>query len=269
MGDSAQICEGDLVRLARDGDPVAFRLLVERHRPAVRARAAGLGADPGDVDDIMQETFLRAFLGLDRLRDPDRFAAWLAGITANVCRGLRRRDQAMLLPDWPEPLHPATADGLPSAEDLDRADALRAAVASLPAGQRRAVAVHYYADLPAAQIPGPEGAARVSLHKARRRLRAYLTQHRPDLVPAVPRRPQMTTVRIGRAEHYDRGGPLGPAAPEHTGARRALTHVVVLEDDTAGREVPLWLPPFDGNRLGRLLGSEHERIWRASAPHGR
>jgi RNA polymerase sigma factor (sigma-70 family) len=253
VGDGAEIRDGDLVRLARDGDPVAFRLLVERHQPTVRARATGLGADPGDVDDIMQETFLRAFLALDRLRDPDRFAAWLSGITANVCRGLRHRDQAMLVPDWPEPLHPAAADGLPSAEDLDRADALRAAMASLPAGQRRAVALHYYADLPARQIPGPAGAARVSLHKARRRLRAYLTQHRPDLVPAVSRRPQMTTVRIVRAERYARRGQLGPAAPG-----RALTHVVVLEDDTGGRELPLWLRPSGVNRLGRLLGNEHE-----------
>jgi RNA polymerase sigma factor (sigma-70 family) len=253
VGDDAEISDGDLVRLARDEDPVAFRLLVERYQPVVRARAAGLGASPGDVDDIMQESFLRAFLALDRLRDPDRFAAWLSGITANVYRGLRRRDQPMLVPDWAEPLHPAAVDGLPSAENLDRADALRAAVASLPAGQRRAVALHYYADLPAGQIPGPEGAARVSLHKARRRLRAYLTQHRPDLVPAVSRRPQMTTVRIARAGRHARRGLLGPAAPG-----RALTHVVVLDDDTGRRELPLWLRPSDGSRLEGLLGSEHE-----------
>ena len=100
----------------------------------------------------MQESFLRAFIALDRLRDPDRFASWLAGIVHNVYRGLQRRAPVTLLPDWPEPLHPAAADGLPSAEDLDRADALRAAVADLPVGQRRAVALHYYADLPPGQI---------------------------------------------------------------------------------------------------------------------
>ena len=255
MGDGAEICDGDLVALARDGNPVAFRLLVERHQQAVRARAAGLGADPGDVDDIMQETFLRAFLALDRLRDPDRFAAWLSGITANVCRGLRRRDRVILVPGWPEPLHPAASDGLPSADDLDRADALRAAMASLPAGQRRAVAVHYYADLPTAQIPGPEGAARVSLHKARRRLRAYLTQHRPDLIPAVSRRLPMTTVLIARVERHARRRQMNPANPG-----RALTHVVVLDDDTAGRELPLWLRPADGIRLQRLLGNKNEEI---------
>jgi hypothetical protein len=113
----------------------------------------------------VQESFLRAFIGLDRLRDPDRFAGWLGRIVANVGRGLQRRPPVVLLPDWPEPLHPAAADGLPSADDLDRADAVRAAVAGLPAGQRRAVALHYYADLPPAQIAEPAGAARASLHE--------------------------------------------------------------------------------------------------------
>ncbi len=148
---SADVSDGDLARLARGGDPVAFRLLVERHQAMVRARARQLAPDPGDVDDIVQESFLQAFLALDRLRDPDRFAGWLAGIVLNVCRSLHRRAPVTLLADWPEPLHPTSAAGLPSAEDLDRADALRAAVAGLPAGQRRAVTLHYRPGRPDAQ----------------------------------------------------------------------------------------------------------------------
>ena len=60
----------------------------------------------------------------------------------------------MLLAEWPEGLHPVSAQGLPSAEDLDRAEALRAAVADLPDGQRRAIELYYYAGLPAGQIAG-------------------------------------------------------------------------------------------------------------------
>ena len=221
---NAEISDGDLVRLARDGDPVAFRLLVERHQPMARARARQLCRNPSDVDDVVQESFLQAFMALDRLRDPDRFAGWLAGIVANVCRGLQRRAPVTLLPDWPEPLHPAAADGLPSAEDLDRADAVRAAVADLPAGQRRAVALHYYADLPAGQIAEPPGAARASLHKARLRLRAYLTEHRPDLVPASredahDHRPH----RAHRTPHpaRPRAGPASPPTSSSSPTTRA------------------------------------------------
>ncbi len=238
-----EISDGDLVRLARDGDPVASRLLVERHQPMARARAAGLCRNPSDVDDVVQESFLQAFIALDRLRDPDRFAGWLGGIVLNVCRGLQRRAPVTLLADWPEPVHPAAAEGLPSAEDLDRAAALRAAVADLPAGQRRAVVLHYYADLPPGQIAESAGAARVSLHKARLRLRGYITEHRPDLVPSG--RTHMTTVRIARAEDL-----IPPGQPLPI---RAFTHVIVLADDAGGRELPVWLPGFDGHRIVSLL----------------
>jgi RNA polymerase sigma factor (sigma-70 family) len=244
---SQPVSDGDLVRLARDGDAVAFRLLVERHLPMVRARARRLCANPSDVDDIVQEAFLQAFLALDRLRDPDRFPGWLAGIVLNACRALRRSPQVALLPDWPEPLHPVAADGQPSAEDLDRADALRAAIASLPAGQRHAVALHYYADRPAGQAGGSPGAARASLHKARLRLRDYLTEHRPDL--ASTRRTPMTAVRIARVERRIPPGPI----PE-----RYPTHVVVLADtvpaaDGGHRELPLWLLGHDGVRISALF----------------
>jgi len=238
---SEGISDGDLVRLARDGDAVAFRLLVERHLPMARARARRLCANPSDVDDIVQESFLQAFLALDRLRDPDRFPGWLAGIVLNACRALRRGPQVALLPDWPEPLHPAAIDGQPSAEDLDRADALRAAVASLPAGQRHAVTLHYYADLPAGQAGGSPGAARASLHKARRRLRDYLSEYRPDL--ASGRRIPMTAVRVARVQRRIPPGPI----PD-----RYHTHVLVLADDAGHRELPILLLWHDGVRISLL-----------------
>jgi RNA polymerase sigma-70 factor (ECF subfamily) len=239
------ISDGDLVRLARDGDPVAFRLLVERHQAMARARAAGLSNNRSDVDDIVQESFLQAFVALDRLRDPDRFAGWLAGIVANVSRNLQRRARPVLLPEWPEPLHPAAADAVPSADDLDREAALRAAVADLPAGQRRAVALYYYADQPADQIAESPGAARASLHKARLRLRAYIAEHRPDLIPVASRRTHMTSVRIARAEHR-------PARTRQLHVR-VPSYLVVLADDAGGRELPIWLLAFDGQRLRPLL----------------
>jgi RNA polymerase sigma-70 factor (ECF subfamily) len=261
---SADVSDGDLARLARGGDPVAFRVLVERHQAMVRARARQLSPGPGDVDDIVQESFLQAFLALDRLQDPDRFAGWLAGIVFNVCRGLRRRAPVILLAEWPEPLHPTSAGDLPSAEDLDRADAVRAAVAALPAGQRRAVTLHYYADVPAGQVAETPGAARASLHKARRRLRAYLTEHRPDLVPASRRTTQMTTVHVARVERRIPYGPVPDRFP---------THVMVLADAAGRRDLPIWLLGQDSHRFaddrhgpssdeltGRLLRAAGTRV---------
>jgi RNA polymerase sigma-70 factor (ECF subfamily) len=244
------IPDGDLVRLARDGDPAAFRLLVERHLPMARARAARLCPQPVDADDAVQDAFLQAFLALDRLRDPDRFAGWLGGIVANVCRAQRRRAPLTLLGDWPENLHPASADGLPSAEDLDRADVLSRAVAGLPPGQRQAVTRFYYADQPAGHVAATPGAAKASLHKARRRLREYITAHRPDLIPAVSRRIPMTAVRIAHA------GPWPGRTPD---GRMAIDHVlVILADDAGHRALPVRLPRHDA-RFWVLLARPEDR----------
>jgi RNA polymerase sigma-70 factor (ECF subfamily) len=245
------IGDGDLVRLARDGDAAAFRLLVERHRPMARARAARLCPQPDDADDAVQDAFLQAFLALDRLRDPDRFAGWLGGIVANVCRAQRRRAPLTLLGDWPENLHPAAAGGLPSAEDLDRADVLSRAVAGLPPGQRHAVTAFYYADQPAGQVAATPGAAKASLHKARRRLREYITAHRPDLIPALSRRIPMTAVRIAHADPWPGRTPDGGMDVRHV--------LVILADDAGHRALPVRLPsPAQLWRLHSRSDDRHE-----------
>ncbi len=247
------IPDGDLVRLARDGDPAAFQLLVERHRPMARARATRLCPQPDDADDAVQDAFLQAFIGLDRLRDPDRFAGWLGGIVANVCRAQRRRAPQTLLGDWPENLQPASDGSLPSAEDLDRADVLSRAVAGLPPGQRQAVTQYYYADQPAGQVAATPGAAKASLHKARRRLREYITAHRPDLIPATTRRIPMTAVRIAHAGPWPGRTPDGRTATDHT--------LVILADtvpakDGGHRALPLRLPRHDARFWVLLIRPE-------------
>lgn len=188
---------------------------------------------------------MQAFVALERLRDPDRFGAWLGGIIRNVHRGVGRQEPLMLLAEWPEGLHPVSAQGLPSADDLDRAETLRAAVADLPDGQRRAVTLYYYADLPAGQIGGSPGAAKASLHKARRRLRAHITAHRPDLIPVTSRRTAMTTVRIACAE---------PHMDTRLDGSPAIGHIlVVLADDPGHRAMGLWLRTRQGMALWRIL----------------
>ena len=209
---------------------------------------------PDDVDDIVQEAFLQAFMALDRLRDPDRFSAWLGGIIRNVHRAASRQAPPLLLAEWPERLHPVSAQGLPSADDLDRTGAVRAAVDDLPVGQRRAVELYYYADLPAGQIAESAGAAKASLHKARRRLRAHIATHRPDLIPVTSRRTAMTTVRIACAEPHMDTRPDGSSAIGHI--------LVVLADDPGRRAMALWLRTRQGLALWRIM----ERLPRDSEP---
>lgn len=137
----ARLDDSNPVRAARDGDRAAFGALVIRHRPLVLAVCRRAPRDPDLAEDVTQEAILQAMLSLDRLRRPDRFGPWLAGIGLNLCARLRRQ-RAREAWSWEAViggrLLPEPADLAPAAEDQIEAAALRgwvqAAVAGLPAG---------------------------------------------------------------------------------------------------------------------------------------
>ena len=230
---SMDIPDGDLVRLARDGDPAAFRLLVERHLPMARARAARLCPQPDDADDAVQDAFLQAFIALDRLRDPDRFAGWLGGIVANVCRAQRRRAPLTLLGDWPENLHPASAGSLPSAEDLDRADALGRAVGR-PA-PRAAPGRH--------PVLLRRPARRADRRHSRRR-QGQPAQGPPPAARVHHRAPPRPHPRRLPEDPHDRCPHRArrPLARTHTDGRMRPPRARVLADDAGHRALPVRLP---------------------------
>jgi RNA polymerase sigma-70 factor (ECF subfamily) len=79
-----------LVLAARGGDKDAFGALLHRHRPLLLSLCRRMLGDPLLAEDAAQEAALAALLSLDRLRDPQRFGAWLCGIGLNICRNWLR-----------------------------------------------------------------------------------------------------------------------------------------------------------------------------------
>lgn len=78
--------ETGLVTRAREGDVAAWRALHEHHLAAVRRVCRGFGQlGSADIEDLVQETFVRAFRNIDRLQDPARFRAWLLTIARSRC----------------------------------------------------------------------------------------------------------------------------------------------------------------------------------------
>jgi RNA polymerase sigma-70 factor (ECF subfamily) len=86
------------VALARDGDSEAFRALVERHSRAVYRLAHRMTGSPSDAEDVVQETFLRAFKQLGRFESRANFGTWLHRIAVNcsidLIRSRPRRESA-------------------------------------------------------------------------------------------------------------------------------------------------------------------------------
>ncbi len=82
--------EEALVARARANDPDAFRLIFERHAPAVGRFTQDLLGSAHAAEEATQETFFRAHTLLPRLREAVRLKAFLLGIARNVCFELRR-----------------------------------------------------------------------------------------------------------------------------------------------------------------------------------
>ena len=78
------------VALARDGDSEAFRALVERHSRAVFRLAHRMTGNASDAEDVVQETFLRAYKQLGRFESRANFGTWLHRIAVNCSIDLIR-----------------------------------------------------------------------------------------------------------------------------------------------------------------------------------
>ena len=126
-----------LVRAAAAGDEDAWRSLVKRFTPALRAAARGFRLPHQDVDDVVQNTWLAAFRQIHRLRKPESFGSWLL-VTARresllaFQRGVREIP-ADELPDPPQPERETPESAV---VERERRQAVEAAVSRLPGRQR-------------------------------------------------------------------------------------------------------------------------------------
>ena len=163
-----------LVEQFSRGDDSAFERIVERYSAEVAALANRLLGWPGDVEDVTQDIFLAAFLGLKKFRRDCRLKTWLFTITINKCRSSRHR---RLLHLQPLPQSPASTRSPMNAEDFDR---VRRAVAELPAKYREPVVLRYLQELGTDEISRILGISKSTLHvrlsRARKRLESDLAK---------------------------------------------------------------------------------------------
>lgn len=135
--------EEALVAAAREGDEAAYVALVSRYRGMVMAYALARLSSREEAEDVAQETFIRAFLSLSRLRSSACWEPWVMRIVRNLCRDSERRRRAQptvsIEQFWPDGDLPPRAEPLPEGHlgDLD------AVVAALPEKYRVPLRMHY------------------------------------------------------------------------------------------------------------------------------
>jgi RNA polymerase sigma-70 factor (ECF subfamily) len=172
----------DLVIAARDGDREAFDEIVRITHAETYTLAFRLTGNEEDARDVVQEAYFRAFRGLKRFRGDAQFSTWMYRITANcastLLSGRRRRRHEELPDDMPlADLHP-DIDPVAMAEAGLLRSRLSEALQELPPKLRAVVILRDVYDLPheaiAEELGITEAAAKVRLHRARRKLRERL-----------------------------------------------------------------------------------------------
>ena len=161
--------------------------LVVRHHPAVGRLLWRFVRTQVDLDDLVQETFLRMVRGLPSWRPEQPFAHWLLRIATNVGRdhfrrqAVRRRSIAET-PDNEEATAPVEAvDPGPDPAARAAANEVKAMLADLPPDDRALITLHYLEGLAMAEIADRFGwtvtATKLRAWRARHALRAFLKQH--------------------------------------------------------------------------------------------
>jgi RNA polymerase sigma-70 factor (ECF subfamily) len=136
--------DAELVARVLAGDREAFGGLYDRYARLVRAILSGAAGDWSTVQDLTQECFLRAYRNLGRLREPERFGPWLAGIARQVGRERRRtlrRDRHRFVGgDAPEVA--SKTDVFEAIQTGDETEIVMRRLAELP--ERERLAIHAF-----------------------------------------------------------------------------------------------------------------------------
>ena len=188
--------EPELVAAARAGDRPAFEELVRRTHVDTFTLAYRLTGNEEDAHDVTQDAYLRAWRAIPKFRGDSQFSTWLYRITANAAAtatGRRRRQRADSIDDHDLQVVDVRHDCEPVAiaEANELLDALSLAIDDLPPKLRVVVVLRDVYGLPheaiAAELGISESAAKVRLHRARRKLREVLDQSATQRAGATAR----------------------------------------------------------------------------------
>ena len=188
------LTDEEIVQLVRKGSQPAFRELVLRYTPMVYRIALGITSSHQDAEDIVQETFVKAFEKLS-VFSPSRgtFKTWLLTITRtqslDAFRSLKKRWSRFLLGQYPEEQAAlfggsGTHSWFQDAEDLlvSRQEAIKldSALAKLPKNQRMALILRAQENLSYNEIAEIMGISFSSvdslIFRARKKLRHFLEE---------------------------------------------------------------------------------------------
>lgn len=169
--------DAELIQHCLRGQTSAFQALYRRYQRPVRGTLFQLCGE-AELDDLVQEVFLRAWKGLPKFRQSAQFSTWLYRITWNVATDRRRtQGKARSQPLLP-PLVPRSDQS--KLTQLHYEDLLQRGLQALSLDHRSVLVLHDLEDLPQQEVASilniPKGTVKSRLHHARLALRTFLQQ---------------------------------------------------------------------------------------------
>ena len=225
--------DGSIIYRCLNGDADAFGLLVEKYKGGVYALAFSRLGNSHDAEDAAQETFLKAYENLHKLRRWDSFASWLCRIALNLCkRWLKTRSRR---PDceFAEDKSPEIMHG--NAIDSHRADlisqSLRDALDSLPDIHREVLSLHYFGGMTSFEISRFAGLAPATVRRRLIKARSLLKAEMLDTMGEPLMQQKLSadfTLRITEMVKHLKIKPVSRTAGLQTGATVAAGVIAVV-----------------------------------------
>lgn len=161
----------ECIKQCLNGHPEAYQELVRRYQAPLLAHLAGRLGSFHQAEDAAQESFVRAFFSLPRLKEAESFFAWLLGIAERVTKEQQRAQRRYRSAVAAAPPRPIVAAA-------ERDETLEQALATLPENYARVIALRYFTGLSccevARQLGVPLGTVTKQLSRAHGLLRMAL-----------------------------------------------------------------------------------------------
>jgi len=158
-----------------DGHPDDFRYIVRRYQAVLMAHLAGKLGSRDKAEETAQESFVRAYFNMNKLRSPGSFFSWLLGIADRVAKEHQRKE---MLHQQREVIRSFSQEA--AGPELSQDYGLEAAIAELPESYRRVVLLRYYGGRSCSQVAEqldmPLGTITKTLSRAYAMLRESLQQ---------------------------------------------------------------------------------------------
>lgn len=182
------LSDQQLIALSLDGDRVAFDHLFDRYRGSMmQLYMQRTGGNKDDADDLIQDTFLKVYMNLDRYNPVYTFGQWLFTIARNTFIDyLRKRQESLPIENYGkrQPVGQSPQSSFPTPEESiiisQQKAQLETYLDQMRPQYKRLIELRFFRDYSyeeiAAELAVPLGTVKTQLHRAREQLCTFITE---------------------------------------------------------------------------------------------